>query len=681
MINLLFLFLISSFLFPSTINAATFSFSPSTGSFGNGCQSSIDIRLDATGQSTNAADIIIDYNPSLVEIIDADTGSTGTQITTGSVYTNYFGNIVDTNTGVIRLTGASFNTFFTTSGVFGSIQFRPLTSSGTATFSIRFTGANPYNSLDSNIADSLTSNDLLSSVTNGSYTLTSTSCTSDNTAPNISHISPINGQTGVSASANIVTTITDNSSGVDQNSVEIIINGVTYRSGQSGVVVTGNSSSYTFTVTPAALLFTNQLNTILVNALDFAGNSKSSTITFNAPSSITPTPITSITPTRIPTFGPSPTYSPLATPLTCPTQITCPICSSISPTPIPESTNDHQSPFVEFIKPKAKDLIDLSPTLVIKVSDYDSGIDLNSLKIVFNNQIYNLNSTDLKYKGDLHSYEITLKTNQKLSDSSEYQLEVFIADNNQNGLSQTINLKTRTPLLNQINNTLNKNPLISQKNSQTTLAQLAASSFYFILLSLIPFLIYFVYHLLHSLQTDNKKPYGIIFNSKTLEPLSKIKVEVYSIDNRKVATYYSNIFGIFAGDLPSGKYRFIINSKYFKFPSEVDFNNLDHPKNYHGDLTEPTYLQIPIDPIAPYLQPRLPKYGITTPNTKIGLIETKFNTLVATRISDQLGQYRFIVPHGRYQLVHNHTNIGQPIDTRHRIDGYTVINYNIKLSK
>lgn len=700
----LFIFLFC-FAEPKNTFAATFSLNPSSASVGNGCQSSIDIRLNASGQSTNAADIIIDYNPSLVDIIDSDIGNTGVQITPGTVYTNYFGNVVDTNAGVIRLTGASFNTFFTSLGVFGSIQFRPKTSSGAATFNIRFTGANPYNSLDSNIADSVSSNDLLSSVVNGSYTLSSTSCVADNISPNITHVSPTNGQTGISSSANIVTTITDESSGVDQGSVEIIINGVTYRSGQSGVVVTGTSSSYTFTVTPIALLFTNQLNTVVVNASDFASNSKSSTITFNAPSTPTSTPIPS--PTQVPTRPPVlATPTPIIVPpgVICPPHPTCAasalptsiiptsyvptsiiptstVCKPISPTPTPvlNSIDDHKSPFIEFVKPKPKDTIDLSPTLVFKVSDYDSGIDLNSLKVVFNDQIYNLNSVDLKYKGDSHSYEITLKTNQKLKDSTEYQLEVSIADLNQNGFSQTINLKTSTPFLNQVSNIINKNPIIGQKEANVTVSQIVRGSLLLLLFSLVPFILFFIYRLFKSLQVDNNIPYGLVFNSKTNEPIYKAKIEVYNIDNRKITTCFTNIFGIFAGNLAPGKYRFLVEAKSFAFPSESDFKSLDFPHLYHGEIVAPTYLNIPLDQKSPIAENKLlPKYGITTPNITLGLKETKFDALITTRVSDELGRYRFIVPHGRYQLVHKNKNIGSVIDTRHRIDGYTVINADFK---
>jgi hypothetical protein len=80
----------------------------------------------------------------------------------------------------------------------------------------------------------------------------------------------------------------------------------------------------------------------------------------------------------------------------------------------------------------------------------------------------------------------------------------------------------------------------------------------------------------------------------------------------------------------------------------------------------------------------LPRPGIITdtagnPQTgvELGLKETKFNSLVTTRVSDSLGHYRFLVPPGHYQLVIVGTDtILQTIDTRHFSGGYTVINQN-----
>lgn len=693
---------------PST-NAASFKLNPSTGAYGQGCNASVDIILDTEGSTTNAADIIIDYDPAKVDIVDSDGGTAGVQISPGTIFTDYFGNTVDTSTGVIRLTGASFSSVFNSSGIFASIQFRPKTNTGTAYFTIRFTGANPYNTLDSNIANSSTSNDLLSSVVNGAYTLNSTSCVSDTTAPVISFDTPQNGQTGIPADANIVVTITDESSGVSISTVEIIINGVTYKSGQTGVVVTGNASAYTFTVTPTTLLRANDTNTVLVNATDFAGNWKQASITFNAPGTTpTVTPTTTITPTP---SGPTPTVNPY-----CPAAPTCPVCPTVpqttpacpnlTPTPIPNIVDDKKSPFIEFIKPQSKDVIDYTPTILLKVSDYDSGIDLNSLKITLNDQIYNINSTGLTYKGDLHSYDLTLKISDPLPDSSEYALTVFIADQNKNGLSQTIYVKTKTPILNQVSNFFNQIPLVGQQSTTgqsptVTFAQVARGTLLLLLFSLIPFIIFLLYRLFRLLSQTQTTPIGYVFNSSTHEPLKDVSVEIYNHLNRKIATLRTNIYGIFTGNLLPGKYRFLIQYPGFAFPSETDFARLDYPHLYHGEIIEfkqdnPLYLSIPLDPKShpnyhyypAFIQKLLlafnlilPPPGLITdshgtpqPDIELGLIETKFNSLVATRITDQSGHYRFIVSPGRYQLVYKNKKLGRPIDTRHLTSGYTIVN-------
>ena len=65
----------------------------------------------------------------------------------------------------------------------------------------------------------------------------------------------------------------------------------------------------------------------------------------------------------------------------------------------------------------------------------------------------------------------------------------------------------------------------------------------------------------------------------------------------------------------------------------------------------------------------------------VELKETKFDTVVATRVTDLRGQYRFVISPGRYELtVRSHTLAHNPIiDTRHQTNGPTVINLDLRL--
>jgi hypothetical protein len=157
-----------------------------------------------------------------------------------------------------------------------------------------------------------------------------------------------------------------------------------------------------------------------------------------------------------------------------------------------------------------------------------------------------------------------------------------------------------------------------------------------------------------------------------------------------------NIYGLLSAKLPVGEYHLTINDPNFAFPSKANHQLLDYPQFYSGQTfkitsDQTTFLNIALDP---YQQKSLyyrlhhlfqPSYGVvldskSNPQSglKLSLIETKFNSLVSTRVTDANGQYRFIVPHGRYQLVLD-SKVLLTIDTRHLIDGYTVINQNLTI--
>lgn len=519
-----------------------------------------------------------------------------------------------------------------------------------------------------------------------------------NNPPTITFITPVNNQTGVPADADIVVEISEPSYGVDINSVEIIINGVTYTPSSPRVSVTGDILDYTFTVTPYDPLFTNQANTVLVKATNLNANSTQSSIVFNVPvitPTPTPTPTTTSSPTETPTPTPTstsiistPTPTPTSTyysittpkitqkptviyPPSCPT---CPTCSnneSIEPTPTPTQTQtdipDITSPIIAFIKPPAKGLLKTNDDFVFQVSDLGSGVDQNTIKVIFNQQVFTLTNTQMDISGNNSSFRITLKNKFQLLPNTEYRISVSAFDFSQNGISKSIFFQVTKPF-----------PYLS-------------------LLLIIPIagLVWLIIFLIkYFRKNENSQTIGFVFNSITLEPIPFIKI---SINNKN---YYSNIFGIVSVNLNPGDYNLNIKDPNFSFPSKNDDQPLDFPHPYQGELFEIKSKSLPFLNIAldPYKNKNifykisqffLGKSGtITSPTgepltgTKIALIETKFKTIITNRIIDNEGHYRFIVPHGRYQLIVFGTNtIIDTIDTRHKVFGYTLINknYTIKI--
>jgi hypothetical protein len=264
--------------------AASISFSPSSGSFPVGCQRSVDIIVDATGQSSNAVDVEIHYNPGQITIIDSEPDISGIQVKAGNAYESLFYNFVDPATGTIKISAGSFVNKLTSLKSLATIEFTSSASATAAAFTIKFDGAGQ--TLDSNVADSQTSTDLLTSVSNASYGFVSGTCVSDTQSPTVEFVSPTPYQNGFTSGSNISFIISDNQSGVDISSLIITVNGTVYQVGDPGISYTGNSLRYTFNISYSGQIPTNQSSIIQVTGKDLTGNPFTSQIVFNIPQAI-----------------------------------------------------------------------------------------------------------------------------------------------------------------------------------------------------------------------------------------------------------------------------------------------------------------------------------------------------------------------------------------------------------
>lgn len=168
---------LSLFTIPS-VQAASYNFVPSTGTMLAECNQTIDIFINTTGQSSKAADIEILYNPSQVLINDSDSNTPGVQIGEGSAFEGYYGNDVTQGMGRIRMTGVSFISAVTSNQLFATINYTFIPGSGnTVNFDIRFDGVGV--TVDSNIADSTTHTDILTSVTDAQFVFEDINCDTD----------------------------------------------------------------------------------------------------------------------------------------------------------------------------------------------------------------------------------------------------------------------------------------------------------------------------------------------------------------------------------------------------------------------------------------------------------------------------------------------------------------------
>lgn len=386
---------------------------PNGGALIQGCTYGADIRVNAGSNQSNAADVIVTFDPSKIEIIDSIPSLAGTQIKTGVAYETYpsNGNVVDQTNGIIRLSGVSLSTNFTGEDIFGTIQFRSKPGATNGAFNITFTGAGA--TLDSNIAEYSTSTDVLSSVTNASMTFTAGACVSDTVPPNVNFVTPINNQSNVPANSNITINLTDSLSGVNISTLELFVNGVLYTSASPQLTVTGSPSSYNLSLDPSDPFYTNAPSNIVVRVRDLAGNLRQSTISFNYPP------------------GPTPTAAPTPTP----------------------TTPDLQAPSIEFVNPIANETIGNSESLVVILRDVGSGINLNNLVLFVNDKKYTINDSTVFSTGNPNEYTITITDNFNYSKVSSSYFSVFVTDLASNPASGNIIFNIPPNVINEDNKT------------------------------------------------------------------------------------------------------------------------------------------------------------------------------------------------------------------------------------
>ncbi|MDO8639059.1 MAG: cohesin domain-containing protein, partial [Candidatus Daviesbacteria bacterium] len=164
---------------------ATLSLSPSTGTFNRGCSFSIDVLLDTGGVQTDGTDAILFYDP---------TRFIASKIRSGTIYSEYPGNTIDSQNGKISINGlASISSAFAGQGVLASIDFTiPATAPTSATqIKFDFDPNDKAKTTDSNVVERGTVADILNQVNDGNYTIGTGSCVASPSAAPIYQGAPI----------------------------------------------------------------------------------------------------------------------------------------------------------------------------------------------------------------------------------------------------------------------------------------------------------------------------------------------------------------------------------------------------------------------------------------------------------------------------------------------------------
>ncbi len=159
--------------------AATLSVAPASGQMNKGCDVTVTVELDTAGAQTDGTDVILSYDPTVLSIAQTD-------ITNGKIYADYPGNSVDSAAGKISVSGiASVSEAYTGKGTFASLKFKvsSTAAAGATTLKFDYNPANKTNTTDSNVVERGTIADVLSSVTDGNYTVGTGSCAQGIGAP------------------------------------------------------------------------------------------------------------------------------------------------------------------------------------------------------------------------------------------------------------------------------------------------------------------------------------------------------------------------------------------------------------------------------------------------------------------------------------------------------------------
>jgi len=146
---------------PLRLNAATYQMADLVELDKSKCLYSVSIFIDTEGVDSNAADLLIKYDPNEVTVIDVDKLTSGVQVVTGIAYESYVHNQAEDSKGIIKITGVRFD-YLNGRELFAQIPF--VAKVANPSIQINFEGID--NTYDSNVAELKTSYDLLNRVEN-----------------------------------------------------------------------------------------------------------------------------------------------------------------------------------------------------------------------------------------------------------------------------------------------------------------------------------------------------------------------------------------------------------------------------------------------------------------------------------------------------------------------------------
>lgn len=140
---------------------------PSSGSYDIGANFDVNIRLDTAGQAASLVQINkIHFDPSVLQVVDADSNKDGVQIAQGNItsFETSLMNAVDNTTGTITYSVSSFSNNYTGNDIVAKINFKTIAAGSATPLAWDFDG-----SLAKTTVNDSTGVNILTSVTPASF--------------------------------------------------------------------------------------------------------------------------------------------------------------------------------------------------------------------------------------------------------------------------------------------------------------------------------------------------------------------------------------------------------------------------------------------------------------------------------------------------------------------------------
>jgi hypothetical protein len=153
---------------PVSAFAASYSLEPATGTYNKGCTITVKANLDSQGSTVAGGDLILQYDQSKFTALASD-------IVGGTLFdeTGDGAKFADPNTSPSSIGFSQAKKDFSGKGVFATFKFKvnDVAAPGASTIKIQFDSNNRAETRDSNIAESSTFSDILSSTVDATYTI------------------------------------------------------------------------------------------------------------------------------------------------------------------------------------------------------------------------------------------------------------------------------------------------------------------------------------------------------------------------------------------------------------------------------------------------------------------------------------------------------------------------------